>query len=124
MEAAGSADLEGVFESPLRFISIVASLLIVTGWLAFAIDQTRDGSEESQQGIVANTVATPAPGAVHHSAARRKLDSINHTLLSPFRSVTGDGASDWMRHSVPAILGLLVYGFGLGYLARFTHGRA
>ena len=113
-----------MLESPLRFISIVASILIVCGWLAFAIDQTRDGSQSSQQGIADTAVTTTAPAKVHHGPVRRQLDRVDHALLAPFRGIVSASAGDWVRHSVPALLGLLAYGFGVGYLARFTRGRA
>lgn len=117
------ADLEGVLESPLRFVSIVASLLIIAGWMAFAIDQTRDGSTSSQEGIVGQTASSQPPKA-HHGPVRRTLDDIDHALLSPFRGLVSASSGDWVRHSIPALIGLLAYGFGLGYLARFTRGWA
>ena len=123
MDQGRSADLYGVLESPLRFFSILASLLIIAGWLAFAIDQTRSGSESSQQGITGQVVAAP-PAKAHHGAVRRNLDHVDRVLLSPFKGLISAVSNDWVRHSVPAFIGLLLYGFGFGYLSRFARGRA
>ncbi len=41
-------------------------------------------------------------------------------LLSPFAGLAEGAGSQWVRRGVPALLALLVYGFGLGLLARFA----
>lgn len=124
MDRRSSADPEGVLESSLRYFSVIASVLVIAGWLAFAVDQTRDGSQASQAGITNQVVANPPVTEVHHGAVRQKLDDVNRTLLTPFRGITSSTDGDWVRHSVPAVLALLMYGFGVGYLARFARGRA
>jgi hypothetical protein len=44
-------------------------------------------------------------------------------LTSPFASVVvSDDA--WVEHGIPLVLALLVYGAGLGFLARWASGRA
>jgi len=111
-----------VLESPLRLFSIFACLIIIAGWLAFAVDQTRDGSEASQRDI-AGQVASTQPATVHHGSVRRTLDDANDKLLSPFDGLVSANSGDWTRHTLPAVLGLLIYGFGVGYLARFARGR-
>jgi hypothetical protein len=44
-------------------------------------------------------------------------------LTSPFRSIV-QSDSQWVLHGVPTIFALLVYGVGLGYLARFSRGTS
>jgi hypothetical protein len=44
-------------------------------------------------------------------------------LLSPFAGLTDSSKSKWVRRSIPALIALLIYGFGGGYLARFASGR-
>jgi hypothetical protein len=45
-------------------------------------------------------------------------------LVSPFAFVADGSGSSWMRRGAPAVLALLVYGFGLSFLARYARGRA
>ena len=57
---------------------------------------------------------------------RTRLDpaaDANDVLLRPFATVAQASPSKWMRRSVPALLALLVYGFGFGLLARLATGR-
>jgi hypothetical protein len=44
--------------------------------------------------------------------------------VSPFQGIVGRDDSRWVKRGVPALLALLVFGFGLGFLARFMRGRA
>ena len=44
-------------------------------------------------------------------------------LLAPFAGVSDDSSDRWEQRGYPTLLGLLVYGFGLGYLARFMTAR-
>lgn len=131
---------DGVFQAPLRAFSILASLVVLLSFAAFAIDEARSGSQTSQAGIAggATTYAplpnpagyanpTPAQEKVReaaHSAVREGLDDADDVLLAPFASVTEASSSSWMRRSIPALLGLAVYGFGVGFLSRFAAGRA
>ena len=39
----------------------------------------------------------------------------------PFNRSSVDNAA-WVKHGLPALFALLVYGLGLGYLARFSRG--
>ena len=45
-------------------------------------------------------------------------------LVAPFAPVTDSSSSSWVRRGIPTLLALVVYGFGLAFLARFMHGRA
>ncbi len=127
-----------MLEGPLRLFSIVASLVVLLSFGAFGIDQARSGSESSRAGIARETYvaaadpagyATPTPAQerlreTEHSGARELLDDGNDMLLAPIASLTEDNSSAWMRRGVPALVALLLYGFGLGFLARFAAGRA
>jgi hypothetical protein len=58
-----------------------------------------------------------------HSKPREFVDDVNDVLLSPFAGLTDSSGSKWVRRSIPALIALLVYGFGGGFLARFAAGR-
>ena len=44
-------------------------------------------------------------------------------LTSPFSGIVSASSSEWADHGVRLLLALLVYGFGLGFLARALRVR-
>jgi hypothetical protein len=89
----------------------------------FAIDETDKGSK-AQQAKLARELNTVAPDAHqeavrerHHGAVRETIDDANDVLLRPFAEL-GDSDDAWVNHGIPALLALLIYGFGLGMLAN------
>jgi hypothetical protein len=121
-----------MFEKSLRALSIATSLVVLTGWTLFAIDESRAASGQSQAqiaGFQATSRPSPTPGQERarekaHGSLRERIDDVDDALLSPFAFLTDNSPSTWARRSVPAMVALLVYGFGLSYLARFARGRA
>jgi hypothetical protein len=121
----------GVIERVLRLAAIACSLLVIAGWGWFAIDETGTASANTQAEIAgqqAARTASPDPDQEHdreqvNSKLHETIDDANDVLLKPFASLTQDNASKWVRRSVPALLALIVYGFGLGLLARVAAGR-
>jgi hypothetical protein len=122
-----------VLERAIRLVAIASSLLVVLGWGWFAANQTSTASKDSQAEIAGEVVpvaATVAPGADEERArehslgkAHEAVDNANDVLLAPFASIASGSSSEWARRTVPALLALLLYGFGLGLLARFAAGR-
>ncbi|MCW3013795.1 MAG: hypothetical protein JWO02_887 [Solirubrobacterales bacterium] len=127
-----------MLRGPIRIFSIVASLVVLLSFAAFAIDEARSGSQSSQAGIARQDgvatadpagYATPSPAQervreARHGSPRELLDDGDDLLLAPVAFVSGDSSSAWVRRSLPALLGLVIYGFGFGFLARFAAGRA
>ena len=60
----------------------------------------------------------------HKSAIRKALDEASSTLTSPFSEAFGHSSSEWAKRGVQLLLALVVYGFGLGFLARMIRVRA
>jgi hypothetical protein len=117
-----------VFERPLRCLAIALSLTIAIGFTLFALEDIGRASAESEQRVTGYTAANPSPAGERererrHSDVREVIDDVNDVLLSPFAGVTANDPSRWARRGVPALLGLLVYGFGLGYVARWMTAR-
>jgi hypothetical protein len=120
-----------VIERALRFAAVACSLLVIAGWGWFAIDETRAASEQSTaeiEGRVAARTASPDPDQElarekANSGPHEAIDDVNDVLLRPFSPLTEDSDSKWVRRSIPALLALVVYGFGLGLLARVAAGR-
>jgi hypothetical protein len=120
-----------VIERALRLAAVVCSLLVVAGWAWFAIDETSAASEQTQAEIAgqeAASTASPDPDQEHtreqvNSRGHEVIDDANDILLRPFSALTENSASKWVRRTIPAVLALIVYGFGLGLLARAAAGR-
>ena len=116
---------------PLRIAAVTATIFVVLGWSLFAVDQIRGASHASVAGIAGAPTTFPNPSPRQekarerlHSKPREFVDDVNDVLLSPFTGVVAHSNSQWVRVTIPALLALLVYGFGGGFLARFASGRA
>jgi hypothetical protein len=118
-----------VLERPLRYLAIVLSLIVATGFVLFAFDDFGRASQEEQGRIAGYEVADPTPAGERereqrHSKARELVDDANDVLLKPFAGIVSESnLSRWVQRLVPTLLGLLVYGFGIGFLSRFARGR-
>ena len=117
-----------MLERLLRSIAILLSLLVAAGFTLFAIDDFGRASNASRDRIAGNARPDPTPVAerqreARNSRARELVDDANDVLLRPFAGVVTNDRSRWAQRGIPALLGLLVYGFGLGYLARFARGH-
>ena len=115
---------------PIRIAAITASVFVVLGWSLFAIDQIRGASHSSVAGIAGDPTTFPNPSPRQekvreklHGHVREFIDDVNDILLAPFAGIVDSSNSDWVRRTIPALLALLVYGFGGGFLARFAAGR-
>ena len=113
-------------ESALRLVSMVTALIVVTSFALFAQDQISGASEHQQQEVVAGAPISRGvapPPAPHHGQPRRFIDNAAAKLESPFRAVV-DTSNAWVRRGIPMLLAVALYGFGIGWIARYTHGRA
>jgi hypothetical protein len=110
-----------VISRTLRVVSLVCCALVVMSFAMFARDQMAGASEHQQTELVAGTNPNTAPAAIthRHSQPRRFIDSAAKTLTSPFSAVVKSN-NGWVNEGLPAVFALLVYGVGLGYLARFA----
>jgi hypothetical protein len=111
----------------IRFCASVASLLVIIGFVAFATDQFQSASKRTQDELAGITSPDPTPNQESrreraHSRPREAIDDANDVLLSPVAWITDGVHNQWVRRGVPSLLALLIYGFGLGMLARFSHG--
>jgi len=117
-----------VLERLLRGLAVLASLFVIVSWGLFAIDEARSASDQTTaevEGRRAARSADPSPEQERareraHSGARELVDDVNDVLLSPFAPLSEKAISRWVRRSIPAVIALLVYGFGLSVLARFA----
>lgn len=117
-----AADIWAMVHRTLRFASFVCCGFVLVSFVLFARDQMAGASANQQNAIVSNKPTTPAVApSSHHGQPRRFIDGVAHDLTSPFSSIV-QSHDQWVTHLIPTFFGLLVYGFGLGFLARYSRG--
>jgi hypothetical protein len=124
MSTPQAADPLRVINRLLTYMSIACCGLVIVSFGLFARDQVAGASQHQQSELAAGLPATAAAGSSSspsHHQPRRFIDGAANALEAPFKSIVSTH-SEWVEHIFPAILALLVYGLGLGYLARFSRG--
>jgi hypothetical protein len=108
----------------IRIIAIAVSCVVALGFVLFAIDEMDKGSTTQQQKLELELNPGIAPSPQEETARERQngtvrevVDDANDVLLAPFASLI-DSDNTWVKHGVPALLGLILYGFCLGTLAN------
>ncbi len=109
------------FSRLLRLASIVICLIAAAYFLAFALNQTNSASDH-QQAEVNSLPGAPdlrtSSSTAKESAPHEAIDKVFLKLASPFSGVTSGESNEWLVHIVNTLLVLLVYGFGLAFIAR------
>jgi len=113
-----------VIHRVLVLASVVCCGLVFASFVLFADTQIAGASRHQQSELVS---AVPVQTGGTHTKAegqpRKFIDDAAGALTSPFDSLV-QSDNDWVRHGLPAALAMLVYGLGLGILARFAQGGA
>jgi hypothetical protein len=110
----------------LRFASIAICLIVIASFAVFAIDQTKNASGEQQAQLnseVPGAKAVPKPAKTKENSVHKLLDEASNELTSPFAGVVSGSKSEWTIRGVKLLLALIVYGFGLGFIARVLRVR-
>ena len=111
----------------MRLASLVICLIVIASFAIFAIDQTKGASAHQQQELTVGTRAasgdSPKSTPAHESGLHEAIDEASNQLTSPFSGITSGSSSQWVIRGVGLLLTLIVYGFGLGYLARVLRVR-
>lgn len=115
----------------LRLVSIVLCLLVTVSFVLFVVHDTSVASAH-QQDVLNSGVPpgqplpasdTPATQPPSKSSLRATIDELAEGVTSPFSGLTSSWSSEWLKRGVLLALALLVYGFGLGYVARTIRVR-
>jgi hypothetical protein len=108
----------------LHYLVIAACALVILGFVGFAADEMRYGSE-TQQAKLSDELNDPTAGGVteakrarEHSKAREALDDTNDVLLAPFTPIVDSSESIWVKRGVPTLLALLAYGLLVALIAN------
>jgi len=112
----------------LRLASIVICLIALASFVTFAVDEAGKGSSHQQAEVNEAAPGGTAKAAKASSESKKSglheaIDKAFSTLSSPFSGITAGSTSQWTIHIVDTLLVLLVYGFGLSFLARLLPGR-
>jgi hypothetical protein len=115
----------------LRFASFVTCAIVIASFMIFAVGQTSNASDTQQAQLTIGTatasttshpngVEAPAP----KSGVHRMIDEASERLTAPFGGIVPASNSEWLNRTVKLLLALLVYGFALGFVARWFKVRA
>jgi hypothetical protein len=116
--------------SAIRLIGIACSALVLLAFAFFATDEMSRGSQNQQNALASELASKDDPPPVAPSpeeeAQREKvngtfreaIEDANDVLLGPFTTLVDGSDNSWVTHGVPALIGLLLYGFCLGVLAK------
>jgi hypothetical protein len=112
-------------------------MTVIVSFALFAINQTSQASTHQQQelaGVPTTTSSVPAsatpagqpssPAAAKPKATiRTRIDEAANKITTPFSGVTSGLQGEWGNRGLNLVLTLIVYGFGLGFVARSLRVR-
>jgi hypothetical protein len=122
-----------LFARLVRILSAALCLIAVGWFVGFALEQSKKASAHQQaelngtgtqqpagapSGTGTPTGKTGTGSSAKKSGVRETVDKAFKTISAPFSGFTSGLSSAWTLHIVDTLLALLIYGFGLGYLAR------
>ena len=110
----------------IRIASFVICLIVIGSFVAFAADQTKSASNHQTEELgerPASSSSASGGASKHENGFHKALEEASRELTSPFAGIVSGSSSEWLIRSVKLILALLVYGFGLGFLARALRVR-
>lgn len=114
----------------IRLVAILCSALVLLAFAFFATDEMGRGSKNQQNALSAELTSTkelpPVAPSPEQEALRERtngkfreaIEDANDVLVGPFAGVVESSDNTWVKHGVPALLGLLLYGLCLGMLAN------
>ena len=104
----------------LKLVSVICTFFVLVSFGLFAYDQASVNSKAQATSVTTGTYVNKGNALPHHPAQpRRLIDGAAHTLTAPFRALV-KGDSLWAVWITSTLLGVLVYGVGLGFVARFV----
>ena len=116
-----------MFSKLIRLVSLGCCLFVLASFGLFVHDQLSHASSRQQQELAAQAgqsgrAASGSPRhAAHPGEPRHFIDDVAGKLTHPFRTLVTT-RSVWVLELFSTFLALLVYGVGLGFIARFASG--
>jgi hypothetical protein len=110
-----------MLSAPIRITGVICACIIGLSFIFFVIDQSKGGSDAAQAEIAGNEHPT-APIATKPKQPRKFIDEAAHKLTTPFNNIVTH-SDEWASHLVPTVLGLILFGFGFGFISRAVANR-
>ncbi len=111
----------------LRLASRIACVIVIVSFAIFALEQTSEASSNQQNEVTGTSTGSAPPQRTKHISPKgtvhRVIDEAANALTSPFSGITAGSTSQWAIRGVGLVMTLLVYGIGVGYLARMLRIR-
>jgi hypothetical protein len=106
----------------IRLASLVICAIVIASFAIFAFEQTKTASNRQTEAITggpshASSSTASRKTSAHQSSLHKAIDEASQKLTSPFAGVVSS-SSEWVTRGVKLALALLVYGLGVGFLAR------
>jgi hypothetical protein len=111
------------FAAFLRVASRIMCLIVIASFVIFAVNQASSASAHQQNEVSGTSTPTTTSSPAHEGSVHRVIDEVADELTSPFSGITAGNTNQWVVRGVGTLMALLVYGLGLGYLARVLRIR-
>jgi hypothetical protein len=109
----------------LRIASFVICAIVIASFAIFALNQTKTASKQQTEEVTTGQATHGASGGGAGSSAmakegsvHRDIDDASREFTSPFAGIVSGSNSEWLSRGVKLFLALLVYGVGVGFVAR------
>jgi hypothetical protein len=106
-------------------------MIVVASFVGFAVSQTSTASAHQQaelssqgQSAFGGLPESSTDASTQKTGFRRAIDDAANALTFPFSQFLNGASDSWSNEGARTMLALLVYGFGLGYLARIVRVHA
>jgi hypothetical protein len=99
----------------LRAASILLCVIVALSTLLFALNQTSAASVHQQEQL--SSQQAQVARTARESGLHRTIDEVAEEVTSPVSGLVS-ASSEWGSHAIRLLFALVVYGFGLGFLAR------
>jgi hypothetical protein len=103
----------------LRLVSLVICAIVIASFAIFAFNQTETASKQQTEEVTNGPAARRNSDAAtaHESSVHKDIDDAAREFTSPFAGIVSSN-SEWLTRGVKLFFALLVYGVGVGFLAR------
>lgn len=109
----------------IRLASLVICAIVIASFAIFALDQTKTASKHQTEEVTGapgatakSSAASGASARAHEGSLHKAIDNASDDFTSPFAGVVSGSSSEWLTRGVKLLLALLVYGVGVGFVAR------
>src|SRR5262245_57799653 len=119
----GRRPIVAAMGSFIRLVGIVCSALVLLAFAFFATDEMGRGSQNQQNALNSELTSTkelpPVAPSPEQEAIRERsngtfreaVEDANDILVGPFAGLVESAGNTWVKHGVPELLGVLLYGF-------------